>query len=366
MAKTICIDARWLNAPGIGTYLKNLLPHLSRTPARWSALVNAAQLCDLQKFGGIEPIILSSAPFTVTEQIELARKIPRVDLFWSAHINVPCLPIRAKMRLVTIHDVLHLTSEGTLRGIDKLCGQLMTRAALRFADQIITVSYFSKAEIEKVSKRPICVIPHGVDSALFDAEGPADALQKYGIERPYILYVGSFKAHKNLQGLAAAFTLLMQGHPELQCVVVGTGQGMRCAQDVKQLYIDFPAIQGRFHCVGHVLDAELPHFYRNAELFLFPSLYEGFGLPPLEAMSCGCPTVVSKTGALPEVCKEASLYIDPRDPAAIARQCDALLQDPSLRRELVTRGQANSRLFCWKQSAEAHYNLIHATIGSRL
>lgn len=357
---TICIDARWLNAPGIGTYLKNLLPYLSRYPVRWSALVNPEQLPLLERLGPIEPILLSSAPLTLKEQIELFAKIPRVDLFWSVHINVPWLPIRAKARLVTIHDVLHLSSEATLSGIEKVCAQLMTRAALRLADQIITVSHFSKTEIEKVIQRPITVIPHGVDSALFAPGRSSEAL------KPYILYVGSFKAHKNLRGVAAAFALLTHEHPELHCVVVGTGQGMRCAQDVKQLYNAFPEIQGKFHCVGHVPDAELPHFYRNAELFLFPSFYEGFGLPPLEAMRCGCPTVVSEAGALPEVCKGAALYVDPRDPAAIARRCDALLRDTALRQRLVRLGLENSRLFCWKQCAEAHYTLINETIGPRL
>jgi glycosyltransferase involved in cell wall biosynthesis len=141
---------------------------------------------------------------------------------------------------------------------------------------------------------------------------------------------------------------------------------MRRAQDVKQLYNAFPAIQEKFRCVGHVPDAELPHFYRGAELFLFPSFYEGFGLPPLEAMSCGCPTIVSNAGALPEVCKEAALYINPRDPAAIARRCAELLRDSALREELARRGQAHSRLFCWKQCAEAHYTMMDETISSRL
>ncbi len=362
----ICIDARWLNAPGIGTYLKNLLPYLSRYPVRWSALVNPEQLSLLKQLGSIEPILLSSTPLTLKEQIDYFGKIPRVDLFWSVHINVPWLPIRAKTRLVTIHDVLHLSSEATLTSLEKLGARLMTRAALRLADQIITVSHFSKAEIEKVVRRPITVIPHGVDGALFAPEGPADALKKYGVTKPYILYVGSLKAHKNLRGAAAAFALLTRERPELQCVVVGTGQGMRAVQDVKQLYNTFPEIQGKFHCVGHIPDTELPHFYRNAELFLFPSFYEGFGLPPLEAMSCGCPTVVSAAGALPEVCKEAALYVDPRDPAAIARRCERLLQDKALCQDLVSRGLAHSRLFCWKQCAEAHYTVMNATIGPRL
>ena len=134
----ICIDARWLHAPGIGTYLKNLLPYLAQYPMRWSALVHPEQQDELAALGAIEPILVSSAPLTVKEQMELFRKIPRVDLFWSVHINVPWLPIRAKARLVTIHDILHLTPEGTLRGVDKLCAQLMTHAALLRADQIIT------------------------------------------------------------------------------------------------------------------------------------------------------------------------------------------------------------------------------------
>lgn len=354
----ICIDARWLDAPGIGTYLKNLLPLLSCYPLRIFALIYPAQRATLEQLCTAEPIFFSSKPYTLKEQLELAWKIPSVDLFWSVHSNTPWLPIRAKRRLTTLHDALHLERQGGLSPIKKKCAKLIMQAALYYSDQIITVSSFSKEQIEKILRRPIQVISHGVDPLLFSSQGPTHAVQKYGIYKPFILYVGSFKAHKNLKGVASSFARLTKQHPELECVIIGSGQGMRRTQDVKQLYNTYPEIQGRFHVIGNVSDEELPHFYRSAKLFLFPSFYEGFGLPPLEAMSCGCPVVVSQTSALPEVCKEAALYINPYDPAGIAKQCDLLLKSKELHQRLSWLGQENSRLFCWKRSAKEHYSVM--------
>ena len=358
----VCIDARWLGAPGIGTYLKNLLPLLSRYPVHYFALIHPSMRAELKRLCSAEPILLFSKAYTLKEQVELAWKIPPIDLFWSVHSNVPWLPIRAKKRLITLHDVLYLSEEGGLHFIQKQCAKWIMQAALRLSDQIITISSFSKENIEKVLKRPICVIPHGVDPHHFSSDGEVHAVQKYGIHKPFILYVGSFKAHKNLRGVAESFAKLTWQYPELSCVIIGRGEGMRRTQDVKQLYNTFPEIQGKFHCIGPVADEELPHFYRSAELLLFPSFYEGFGLPPLEAMSCGCPVVVSNRAALPEVCKEAAVYVNPYDPTDIAARCDELLRDRALREKFAHLGKENSRLFCWKRCAKEHYSVMKKMI----
>ena len=149
----------------------------------------------------------------------------------------------------------------------------------------------------------------------------------------------------------------------IKLVIVGGELGMRHCEDVKQLCIAHPELEEQLCFMGKVADEELPSLYRNAELFIFPSFYEGFGLPPLEAMASGCPTVVARAGAMPEVCAEGALYVDPHAPEAMAALIDALLQDPGKRKDLAARGGERSKLFCWKRSAETHWRIIEDLMG---
>lgn len=360
---SVCVDARLISAPGIGTYLKNLFSQFRHTSWKWSALVNPENANRLSAWDYIEPIVVSSAIYSIKEQFELPLKIPRVDVFWSPHYNVPCAPIRARRRLVTIHDVFHLAYSATLRPAERLYAKCMMQAAMRLSDHIITDSAFSKSEIEKYAKldRPMTVIHLGIDSDFSpNSDNHSESvMRKYGIVGSFVLYVGSFKAHKNLKGLIEAFFLLVKGGKEnLKLVVVGGGQGMRHCEDVKQLCIAYPELEGKLYFVGQVSDEELPHFYRHAELFVFPSFYEGFGLPPLEAMGSGCPTVVARAGAMPEVCGEGAVYVDPHIPEQIAGVAKELLQDQIKRKELAERGLERAKQFCWKKSAEAHCSVI--------
>ena len=121
---------------------------------------------------------------------------------------------------------------------------------------------------------------------------------------------------------------------------------------------------GRLTQVGYVSDGELRALYENAVCFVFPSLYEGFGLPPLEAMHCGCPVIVSRCASLPEICGDAALYCDPNDPADLAAQIRVLAQSPSLRTELREAGLARVQRFTWKQSANCLSELMQQHFGA--
>ncbi len=358
----ICIDARLIYAPGIGTYLKNLLSQMKQTPWKWFALIHKQQASKLSEWPWIEPIVFGSSIYSLKEQFEYVLKIPRVDLFWSPHYNVPCLPIRARRRLVTIHDVFHLAHASALKPAEKLYAKLMMQGAMRLSDRVITGSIFSKEEIAKYTKinaSDLSVIPYGVNPEIFYPDtGKKDTIiAKYGIQRPFILYVGSLKTHKNLKGLIKTFSLLVdRGYDDLDLVIVGG------KSDVKQLCIAHPQIQNKLRFVGHVSDEELPFFYRRAKLFVFPSFYEGFGFPPLEAMSSGCPTVVARAGAMPEVCGGGALYVDPHSPENMASAIEDLLQSEEMCKELSLRGLERSRHFCWKRCVEAHCKVIESLI----
>ena len=338
----VCIDARLIHAPGIGTYLKNLFPYFQSAALQWCALVDPKHVDQLPPF--LQPVSLRAPIYSLREQAALPLKIPRVDLFWSPHYNVPCLPIRAKKRLVTIHDAFHLAWKKRLSPLQRVYAQKMMHSALKLSAQILTPSHFSKSEIQRYTgmlNRPITVIPCGVDTHYFsqplDEQETRKVLQKYQIKSPFLLYVGSSKPHKNVKTLIEAFLAL--GTQAVQLVLIGPGQD-------------------GVHSIGFVPQEELVHFYRAAKIFIFPSFYEGFGLPPLEAMTAGCPTLVSQAGALPEVCGEGALYFDPHKPEELTKLLAHLLSDEKERQALAERGRKRSRHFCWQRCAQHHIDIM--------
>ena len=363
--KTVCVDARLFRISGIGTYLKNLMGVLQEAPLRWLVLVHKEQLASFKWKEGLEPIVIGSPVYSAREQVELFLKIPKVDLFWSPHYNIPLFPIRAKKRLVTIHDVLHLAFAHLLRPLEKAYAKIFLESAVRLSDRIITDSQFSKREIEaytSVKPGKLEVIPLGVDRTVFNSStNGSELLEKYQIKTPFLLFVGHLKKHKNVDGLVETFELLHQGgRRDLSLVVVGAQQGVVRRDNllIERVYRDFPHLRECLRFVGNVPDLDLPHFYRAAEAFVFPSLYEGFGFPPLEAMSCGCPTVVSDRGAMTEVCGEGAAYVDPLDSSHMAKVLEELLKNSEMRRQLVQKGIVRSQEFSWKKCAEKHLEII--------
>jgi glycosyltransferase involved in cell wall biosynthesis len=168
---------------------------------------------------------------------------------------------------------------------------------------------------------------------------------------PDILAVGSRSPHKNLAAVVQAVSRL--GGSALPLVAAG-GANTRVFNPAE--------LNGNsFHAVGYVTDLELRALYEQAACFVYPSLYEGFGLPPLEAMTCGCPVVVSRAAALPEVCGDAALYCDPHDPENIAEQIRTVLHDSGRRAELRERGLARARCFTWGRAASALLGILAET-----
>jgi glycosyltransferase involved in cell wall biosynthesis len=223
---------------------------------------------------------------------------------------------------------------------------LLGRRAMR----IVTVSRFSQLELSRRAGIPfgkMDVIPLGAEHIL---QQPADVgiLGRLGIQPGrFILAVGSRSPHKNLGAVRTAMSRLeSEGFP----LVVAGGTNPR-------IFAPSEADGGTFHA-GYVTDAELRALYENATCFAYPSLYEGFGLPPLEAMLCGCPAVVARAASLPEVCGDAVLYCDPRDPDDMARSIRLLIQEPARREELRQRGRERARCFTWERASTALLGLI--------
>ncbi len=322
----LCIDARMAFCSGIGTYIREIVPFL-KAAFRVILLVDQEGRDWCKDFEQIE---FCKEIYSLKEQLQYPFKIPKCDLFWSPHYNVPLLAIKAKRRVATIHDACHFVFGSFL---DKIYARLVMGKALQ-SDRAITVSNFSKREIEKrFGKKKLDVIPIGVNLDRFSREKvQVKVRQKYQLPKTFALFVGSQKPHKNLKTLQEAIAQI----DDLELVAVG-----------KDLL--------------WVAEEDLPTLYSMAEVFVYPSLYEGFGLPPLEAMACGCPTVVSSVASIPEVCGEASLYFEPQN----AEEMALSIQMARKKRDvLIESGLQRVKQFNWEKTAERHVQVFEEALNA--
>ncbi len=358
----LCVDARMYRASGIGTYLQNLLPALGES-FELTLLGDPDELAEVDS-----RVIPTTIPiYSVAGLLRFSALVPCCDLFWSPHYNVPWLPVRAQARLVTIHDVFHLAHLRTLSLPQRGYATLAFRAAARFSEHIITVSEFSKTEIRRYLKVPddrVSVIPNGVDHTLFNQqiseEQQRAVRKKYGLPPRWLLYVGNVKPHKNLITLVKAFSMLPEALSDRHLVVVGQREGFITGDtELGRTLQNDPPLARRVHFTGFVEQADLPELYRLAELFVFPSKYEGFGLPPLEALACGCPVVVSDRASLPEICGTAANYADPDSPDDLAAKIlAALRRSPAERDRKIQLGLERAQKYTWASSVAQHEQLI--------
>ena len=224
--------------------------------------------------------------------------------------------------------------------------------SVKRSDKIVTVSHFSKQEIQKYLK-----VPEEKISVVYNApsltEGTADydaVCKKYGIRGDYILFVGTIEPRKNVARLLRAFDLLKGDSKIPHQLVLAGGKGW---QD-EQIFQTFQSIKCSNDIVftGYVSAEEKNTLYQNASAFVFPSIYEGFGIPPLEAMTWGCPVVCAEAASLPEVVGEAAELVDPLDEASIARGILRILSDHDYTSGLIQKGKLRAKEFSWERSAE--------------
>ncbi len=320
----LCLDARMYRHSGIGRYIRYQIDLLVCDDAyELILLVPKGGIDDLK---GIRQIVFRSPIYSLSEQILYPFFIPACDIFWSPHYNVPILPIKAKKRWVTIHDLYHLRFAEQLGFLKKSYAKMLFSAACRLSNRIITVSQFSRNELlsffnvgDKVE-----VVLNEVDKKFYEnknTEGDVQqVLRKYNINEPYILFVGNLKPHKNLITLLKAFEKIMNDFSQVNLVVAGKESGFLTEDRDTGLYLDHhPELKKRVLFTGLVADDDLPALYRAAKVFVFPSLYEGFGYPPLEALVSGTPVLCSNAGPMPEVCGDRVAYFDPLDVDQLSR-----------------------------------------------
>jgi glycosyltransferase involved in cell wall biosynthesis len=354
----IAIDARKLHDFGIGTYVRNLVYWLSREDGDdvYFLLCRDNDAEFVRSLGSrFTPVTERSRNYSVREQINvpLALARLRLDLFHAPHYVVPALT--PCPYVVTIHDCIHLRFPQYLpnRLAPVYARTMMTMAAAR-ARRVLTVSNASKQDILHYLRVPAAkveVIYNGLDERLATpptGDDLARVRERYQLTGPYILYAGNIKPHKNVDRLIEAYSILRRrGFEQVKLLIIG--DQISKYPNLRRLVHRFQLHQ-HVRFFGFVPDATLGALYRMASAFVFPSLYEGFGLPPLEAMASGVPVITSNVSSLPEVVGDAALLIDPLDAGAIAEAIARVLSDDALSAELVRRGHERVRAFSWERS----------------
>lgn len=262
-------------------------------------------------------------------------------------------------KIVYIHDVLFLDYPEYYTRLERYYFKKMKSLATH-ADMVITISETERQRLirnQVINRSSIAVVYHGINQDFkplgqYNCEQIQAVLEKYRLPRKYLLYVGRVNVRKNLKNLARAVSLLHDAN--LKLVIAGE----RPSNNGLEYYIQTQCLADKIIFTGHVPEEDLHIIYANATVFCFPSYAEGFGLPPLEAMQCGVPVVVSNRTAMPEVCGEAATYIDPDDARDIARKIDALLHDAELYDKKKADGLCHAHGFTWERSANAILTLI--------
>jgi len=366
----IVIDARKLHDYGIGTYVRNLVRQLARQcgDESYGLVCRPADEAFVRALGPrFEPIVARAGHYSATEQVVIPWLVQqaRADVFHAPHYVLS--PLTRCPSVVTIHDCIHLRFPQYLPNRAAVeYAKWMMRSAAHKAKRILTVSQASKDDITSYLDVPaakVDVIYNALDERLANApteEDIARVRERFLLNAPFVLYAGNIKPHKNVDRLIQAFAeVRARGAGDLKLLIIG---------DELSKYPNLRRLVHRHHLhphvrfLGFVPDETLAALYRMAAVFVFPSLYEGFGLPPLEAMAAGAPVVTSNVSSLPEVVGDAALLIDPLNPIAIAEAILRVLTDAPLRADLIRRGHERVKAFSWERSV-ARVREIYADVA---
>ncbi len=362
----IAIDIRRMTEFGVGTYTRNIVRTLSQLDHAntYYLLGPPAKVAEI----GSLPDNFHSIPLNGDENswrgyfecrsslrdlhCDLAH-IPH--LFWLPR-SLPCPYV------MTVHDVLdHMYRAHKGSGLRRSLHFQMTRRVLRGAARVFAVSRFTKSEIEKlfhIAPERIEVVPNAIDQRFLHGHATNTdrqlLIERYQITYPFLLYAGSIRPHKNLVRIIEAFSALKaeldkeSKYPDLKLIIIGDELSKH--PDLRRTVIR-GGVQNDVRFLGFVPIDVLRIFYDLAKVFVFPSLYEGFGLPPLEAMAHGTPVLTSNSTSIPEVVGTAAVLVNPENVFEMRRALQRVLTDQALREKLKQRGYEQAKKFSWEASA---------------
>jgi glycosyltransferase involved in cell wall biosynthesis len=343
---------------GINWYIRNLLTHLPRFDHdnRYTAFIGdgrftspglALRLSWLPTFRPVVRILWEQVvqPFALRKE--------RVDLLHALAFVTPLLSPCPSV--VTIHDLSFLLYPEGFKRSKRFYLGLFTRLSARRARCIIAVSESTKRDVVRllgVSPEEVEVVYSGIDEVFrpLNEDQVAVFRSKRGLPERFILFVGTIEPRKNVTRLIEAFATLRPCDPAPLKLVIGGAKGW-FYEDVFAR-VEELGLEGQVMFPGYIPVSELPLWYNAAELFVYPSLYEGFGLPPLEAMACGTPVVAANTSSLPEVVGEAGLTVDPLDVEGLAEAMRQVLSNEILWQEMRERGLQRAKGFSWTKTAQ--------------
>ncbi len=347
----IGVDARMISMGGIGTYLRSLLAGLDRRDDDVEYVVFLHEK-DMDYCTGLgsnfSRVVCAAPPYSLTEQVRLPRLLgrARLDLIHHPHYFTPFF---GKTPMVaTVHDLIHQLFPALCPSpLHWRVSKWMIARTARRARVVLAVSEHTKKDIVEhvgVAEEKIRVTHNALPPGWEEGRAPRpEALEKIG-DAPYFLYVGNHKRHKNIQLLLDAFADLRKEANGVRLVMTGERESLDGV-------LRFLKLGEEVVFLGQMPQEALPGIYRPARALVFPSHYEGFGYPPLEAMACGVPPIVSDAAALPEVVGDAGLIVPRGDKDALRNAMLRILREPELRDALAEKSKERARFFHWEKLA---------------
>ncbi|OGI28558.1 MAG: hypothetical protein A2288_03420 [Candidatus Moranbacteria bacterium RIFOXYA12_FULL_44_15] len=362
----IGIDARFYGpiGKGLGRYTQKLVENLEKIDSvnEYFIFLRKQNFEDyVPKNKNFQKILADYRWYTWQEQIFFPRLLKKyqLDLLHFPHFNVP-LFYRGKS-VVTIHDLILIhfptvrnsTLSPFLYKLKFLAYKMVIKSAIRRSNRVIAVSKFTKKDIlenypEAPNEKVVVTYEACEDYCLLSPEKDQEILLKYGIMKPYILYVGNAYPHKNLERLVLAFKKARGANEDLKLVLVGR---MDYFYARLKDFTEKKKVPGVVFA-GYVPDYELDTIFHSSLAYIFPSLYEGFGLPPLEAMAKGTPVFSSDHPCMKEILGDSACYFNAKNTDVIAETINLILRDGKLREKLIEKGYKKIREYSWKKMAE--------------
>jgi glycosyltransferase involved in cell wall biosynthesis len=289
----------------------------------------------------------------------------RLDCLVSNYV-VPLLA--PTVNVVVVHDLLYKAYPRIFEPTKLAYWGRMIPASIARSRAVVTVSNFSKNEIKKSFPEAaprLFVTVEGVRPSLLGHKAPVVEESSFGVQRPYILCVSSYGRHKNVRALVEAFALISPRHPNLSLVLVGSAKTPDAREYKSGIdkIVTKAGLSEKVKYIGYVSDNTLAWLYKNASALVLPSLYEGFGLPIIEAQSFGCPVACSNVASMPEVAGKGAVTFDPFSVDFIAKALEEIITQPELKRSLQQAGYENVKRFSWEQAAKELWKAIEFATG---
>jgi glycosyltransferase involved in cell wall biosynthesis len=373
----VAIDVRRAGQFGVGTYIRNIVLELARLggPTEYLLIGRVADRAHFdslpEKFEWVE-CVAEAGSVRDQWEIPLLLKRRRADLLHVPWLYAPFYP--GCPFILTVHDLTDWSDSLPVIGSRQSLHRRLARRVLHRAARVLAVSQSTQREVSRVFGLPesrIEVVYNALDERFVREPPPADAdriLERHAVTYPYVLYAGSIRSQKNLARLIEAFAVVkaeLLDHPQLHDVkLIVIGDEMAKHPALRRAVVR-TRLREDVRFLGFVPHPVLRAFYGRARAFVFPSLYEGFGLPPLEAMAHGTPVVVSNVSSLAEVCGSAALAVNPENVFDIARGIRTVLTDETLRQELIARGYERVRMYSWQQAAKKILSAYLEVAGAR-